>query len=62
MNYNQNLFAVLVTAVSVSAFLLGGCAARPPIKLVYAQEQFESRLAYLRFCQRYELLTYRCES
>lgn len=62
MNYSKNLLAVLVTAISISASLIAGCAASPPIKLVYEQEQFESRLAYLRFCQRYELLTYRCVS
>jgi hypothetical protein len=39
---------------------LTGCATRAPGKLVYRQDQFQSRLEYLRFCQHYELLTYRC--
>jgi hypothetical protein len=43
-----------------AAMLLGGCATREPVRYVYHQDQFPSRLAYLRFCQHYELLTYRC--
>jgi outer membrane biogenesis lipoprotein LolB len=44
-----------------AAFLLAGCVTtREPGKLVYRQDQFKSRLEYLRFCQHYELLAYRC--
>jgi hypothetical protein len=39
---------------------LTGCATSSPVKWVYRQDQFNSRLEYLRFCQHYELLTYRC--
>jgi hypothetical protein len=47
-------------AMVCAAILLNGCATREPDKLVYRQDQFASRLEYLRFCQHYELLTYRC--
>jgi hypothetical protein len=29
--------------------------------LVYEQSQFSSRVEFLRFCQHYELGTYRCD-
>jgi hypothetical protein len=47
-------------AAICAAILFAGCATRPHGKLVYHQDQFKSRLEYLRFCQHYELLTYRC--
>jgi hypothetical protein len=51
--------STLLTAICAS-ILLGGCATPEPGKLVYRQDQFASRLEYVRFCQHYELLTYRC--
>jgi len=51
--------ATLLAAICAS-ILLGGCATQEPVKLVYRQDQFASRLEYLRFCQHYELLNYRC--
>jgi hypothetical protein len=42
------------------SFALGSCAAHKPMRYVYRESQFANRLEYLRFCQRYELLTYRC--
>jgi len=42
------------------AFALASCATRTPTRYVYRESQFANRLEYLRFCQRYELLTYRC--
>jgi hypothetical protein len=50
----------ILLAPICASILLGGCAARRPGKLVYRQDQFASRLEYVRFCQHYELLTYRC--
>jgi hypothetical protein len=42
------------------AFSLTSCATHEPTRYVYRESQFANRLEYLRFCQRYELLTYRC--
>ena len=50
----------MVLAVALSAAIFAGCSTSPP-RWVYQQSQFASRLEYLRFCQHYELLTYRCE-
>ena len=51
----------IVLAVALSAAIFAGCSTSPAPRLVYQQSQFASRLEYLRFCQHYELLTYRCE-
>jgi hypothetical protein len=51
----------LVLAIALSAAFFAGCATGPAPRLVYKESQFANRLEYLRFCQRYELLTYRCE-
>ena len=51
----------IVLAVALSAAFFAGCSAGSAPRLVYQQSQFASRLEYLRFCQHYELLTYRCE-
>jgi PBP1b-binding outer membrane lipoprotein LpoB len=51
----------IVLAVALSAAVFAGCSTSPAPRWVYEQSQFANRLEYLRFCQRYELLTYRCE-
>jgi hypothetical protein len=51
----------MVLAVALSAAIFAGCSTGPAPRWVYEQSQFASRLEYLQFCQRYELLTYRCE-
>jgi hypothetical protein len=38
---------------------LAACAPQPRTR-VYRETQFASRLEYLRFCQHFELQTYRC--
>jgi hypothetical protein len=63
MNKGKTVLAVVAGLVlSSGGLLLSGCATHEAgtDKLVYREEQFKSRLEYLRFCQRYELLTYRC--
>jgi hypothetical protein len=63
MNKGKTEFALVAGLVlSLGGLLLSGCATNAvgTDKLVYREEQFKSRLEYLRFCQRYELLTYRC--
>ena len=50
----------VLTATLCVAFL-SACATKPAPRWVYKQSQFASRLEYLRFCQRYALLDYRCE-
>jgi hypothetical protein len=62
MDQGKTVFAAIAGLVFSLGLPLSGCATQRPgtDKLVYRQEQFKSRLEYLRFCQRYELLTYRC--
>ena len=52
-------FASIVLAIALGAAVFGGCGSAAP--RVYKEAQFNSRLEYLRFCQRYELQTGRCE-
>ena len=49
----------MVLAVALCAAIFVGCGPFP--RLVYEQSQFSSRVEYLRFCQHYELGTYRCQ-
>lgn len=42
------------------AFALASCSSGTPTRYVYRESQFANRLEYLRFCQHFELLTYRC--
>ena len=41
-------------------FGLATCSSRTPTRYVYRESQFANRLEYLRFCQHFEMLTYRC--
>jgi hypothetical protein len=50
----------IVLALALSAGFFTGCATGPAPRLVYEQSQFASRLDYLRFCQRYAVLSDRC--
>jgi hypothetical protein len=54
-------FASLVLAVALSAAVFAGCTTGPAPRWVYKESQFSSRLEYLRFCQRHEMRTGRCE-
>jgi hypothetical protein len=54
-------FVSIVLAVTLSGAFFGGCATSPAPRLVYKESQFANRLEYLRFCQRYALLDYRCD-
>jgi hypothetical protein len=51
---------LIVLAAVLSAALFSGCST-PPRERVYLQSQFDNRLDYVRFCQRHELQTRRCE-
>jgi hypothetical protein len=51
----------LVLAVSLCAALFAGCATGPAPRLVYKESQFDNRLEYLRFCQRYAMFDHRCD-
>ena len=51
----------IVLAVALSAAFFTGCSTGPAPRLVYEQSQFASPVEYLRFCQHYELRTYRCD-
>ena len=51
---------LIVLAVTLCAAFFAGCATQPAPRWVYKESQFASRLEYLRFCQRYALLDYRC--
>jgi hypothetical protein len=48
---------LVITALVLA---LSSCASRAPTRSVYRETQFASRLEYLRFCQHFELQTYRC--
>ncbi len=50
-----------VLAVTLCAAFFTGCTTHPAPRWVYKESQFASHLEYLRFCQRYALLDYRCE-
>jgi hypothetical protein len=50
----------IVLAAVLSAALFSGCST-PPVEHVYQRSQFDNGLDYLRFCQRHELQTRRCE-
>jgi hypothetical protein len=50
----------MVLAVVLCAAFFAGCSTGPYPRLVYQESQFDSRLEYLRFCQRYEMRTGRC--
>jgi hypothetical protein len=41
-------------------FSLATCSSCAHIRYVYEESQFANRLEYLRFCQHYEMATYRC--
>jgi hypothetical protein len=41
-------------------FALATCSSGTPTRYVYRESQFANRLEYLRFCQHFEMLTYRC--
>jgi hypothetical protein len=61
MNQGKSVIAtIILLVITIVAMFAAGCATRQPGKLVYRQDQFKSRLEYLRFCQHYELQTYRC--
>jgi hypothetical protein len=51
----------IVLALAVSAALFSACATQPAPRLVYKESQFASRLEYLRFCQKNEPLSSRCD-
>ena len=52
----------MVLAVALCAAIFAGCATSPVPRLVSTSSpNSPGRVEYLRFCQRYELLTYRCE-
>jgi hypothetical protein len=51
----------IILFVLLSVGFLAGCSTARPPRLVYRESQFNSRLEFLRFCNHYELLTYRCE-
>jgi hypothetical protein len=50
----------IVLAVALGAGFFAGCATSPAPRLVYEQSQFASGLEYLRFCQRYAVLSDHC--
>ena len=52
---------LIVLVVALCAAIFVGCSTGPVPRLVYEQSQFSSRVEYLRFCQHYELHTYRCD-
>jgi hypothetical protein len=51
----------LVLALVLSAAVFAGCATGSAPRLVYKESQFDNRLEYLRFCQRYAMFDRRCD-
>ncbi|HEY7555480.1 MAG TPA: hypothetical protein VIH18_11795 [Candidatus Binatia bacterium] len=51
----------LVLAVALCGTLIVGCATGPSPRLVYKESQFDNRLEYQRFCQRYAMFDHRCD-
>jgi hypothetical protein len=51
----------LVLAIALCAAFFAGCATGPAPRLVYKESQFDNRLEYLRFCQRYAMFDHRCD-
>jgi hypothetical protein len=51
----------LVLALVLCSAFFAGCATGPYPRLAYEQSQFANRLEYLRFCQRYALMTDYCD-
>jgi hypothetical protein len=49
-----------VLVMMALTFAMASCSMPTPTRYVYRESQFANRLAYLRFCQHFELLTYRC--
>jgi hypothetical protein len=53
--------AIIALAIAIIAALFVGCSTSPAPRRVYKEAQFNSRLEYLQFCERYEIQTGRCK-